>query len=418
MITAPACGPRRVEQDRAAEAAAAPPVARTQPIVEATPEASARIMDAAAPSMSASWRSAMLDESMAVASSLEVKAHERVKSRLQRDVAMAAIDLGMVDTGLRYAEAIRDWRRAEVTALAAQALARSSDPDRASVLLREAMAGSTGSEGWMRERLLTEIAVGLALLGEVDQARQFAGQVPQELTGRVEKELVPDTSLEDLDRQCAAFDAAIATKAFDVVRSGVDGYLAVWARVPQDTVRVARAEKAIREALPGLPIDLQIDLRARLADRLAASGRRDAAAAELAEACEQFGTYDFTPDTVGLIARDLARALLRHGKPGQARRLIQETLARYQANSVEVVDIDRADVLRPLAEALVDTGDRDEALRMWRMALEVGALNPNARPRAEDLCLTCLSMVRSGVEPPEDVRATIRSIRSGLKAPW
>ncbi|MGA1266734.1 MAG: hypothetical protein ACO32J_06105 [Phycisphaerales bacterium] len=67
---------------------------------------------------------------------------------------------------------------------------------------------------------------------------------------------------------------------------------------------------------------------------------------------------------------------------------------------------------------MVDAGDRDEALRIWRLALEAGALNPNARPRAEDLCLTCLSMVRSGVEPPADMRATIRSIRSGLKAPW
>jgi tetratricopeptide (TPR) repeat protein len=360
----------------------------------------------------------MIDEAMTVASSLEARAHERVKSRLQREVAAVAIDLGMIEAALRYASVIQDWRRAEVTALVAQALARSGESDRAALLVREALEGSAGTDGWMRERLLTEVAVALALLGEVDQARQFAGQVPQELTGRVEAALVPDTSLEDLDRQCAAFDAAIATKAFDVVRSGVDGYLAVWERVPEDGVRVARAERAIRQAAPGLPIDLQIELRIRLADRLLASGRRDDAAEELAQASEQFRTCDFTPDTIGRIARDLARAFLRLGQPGQARRVIQETFARYQADPEDVVDIDRADVLRPLAEALVDTGDHDQALHIWRLALEVGSLNPNARPRAEDLCLTCLSMVRSGVEPPEDLQSTIRSIRSGLKAPW
>jgi tetratricopeptide (TPR) repeat protein len=412
----PGCAPsERMGNPVAPPKVATTSSAATSPVSAPSPAPDGRASTPVTPGV---WRAAMIDEAMTVASSLEAKAHERVKSRLQREVAAVAIDLGMIEAALRYASVIQDWRRAEVTALVAQALARSGESDRAALLVREALEGSAGTDGWMRERLLTEVAVALALLGEVDQARQFAGQVPQELTGRVEAALVPDTSLEDLDRQCAAFDAAIATKAFDVVRSGVDGYLAVWERVPEDGVRVARAERAIRQAAPGLPIDLQIELRIRLADRLLASGRRDDAAEELAQASEQFRTCDFTPDTIGRIARDLARAFLRLGQPGQARRVIQETFARYQADPEDVVDIDRADVLRPLAEALVDTGDHDQALHIWRLALEVGSLNPNARPRAEDLCLTCLSMVRSGVEPPEDLQSTIRSIRSGLKAPW
>jgi tetratricopeptide (TPR) repeat protein len=404
--------------DRATDPVVTPMPAAETPSAAVSETPSTRNAGASTPAAAGAWRAGMIDDAWSVASSPETRAHERIKSRLQREVAATAIELGMVDTALRHAEAIKDWRRAEVMALAAQALARSGEPDRATALLQGALEGSAGTEGWMREQLLTEIAIGLAALGDVDQARQFAGQVPQERTGRVEAELVSGTSLEDLDRQCDAFDAAIATKAFDVVRSGVEGYLAVWKRVPGDGVRVARAEKAIRDAAPGLPIDLQIELRVRMADRLAAVGRRDDAAAELAQACEQFRNYDFTPDTVGVIARDLARGLLRQGQPGQARRVIQDTLARYRSDTSEVVDIDRADVLRPLAEAMVDAGDRDEALRIWRLALEAGALNPNARPRAEDLCLTCLSMVRSGVEPPADMRATIRSIRSGLKAPW
>lgn len=421
LVLVPACSPEPVPEPAGSTSGPGSISVQADAPAESasTPAAEAKVKPPVSrPAADAAWRSTMIDDAMAVASSLESPSHERVRSRLQRDVAAAAIELGMVDVALRHAQAIRDWRRAEILALAGQALVRSGESERATTALREAFEGSAGTEGWIRELLLTEIAVGLALLGDVDQARQFAGQVPQDLTGRVEAELVSSTSLEDLDRQCDAFDAAIATKAFDVVRSGVDGYLAVWERVPDDSVRAARAEKAIRDAAPGLPIDLQIDLRVRVADRLAAVGRRDDAAAELAQACDQIRNYDFAPDTVGGIARNLARGLMRQGQPGQARRVIQETLARYQANPSEVVDIDRADMLRPLAEALVDLGDRDEALRVWRLALEVGALNPNARPRAEDLCLTCLSMARSGVEPPEDMRATIRSIRSGLKAPW
>jgi hypothetical protein len=82
------------------------------------------------------------------------------------------------------------------------------------------------------------------------------------------------------------------------------------------------------------------------------------------------------------------------------------------------VDIERADFLRPIAEGLNDVGDRDDAMHAWALALDAGSLNPNAKPRAEDLTKTCLSMVRSGVEPTDAMREKIANIRAGLKAPW
>ena len=371
-----------------------------------------------APSATSDWRGPLLDQAMRVASSPEGKSHAKIKSRLQRDVAACALEIGMTDRALAIAATIHDWREGEVLALVAQQLVRSGDRDQAKLCIARAADIASRTDGWRKERTQAEIGLALALLGDVDAARRFGGQLPQELTGRVEAELSGQVSLEELDRQCDAYDRAIATGSFDVVRSGIDGYFAVWERVPADPDRRGRAERAIRAALSGLPLDLQIQTRIHLADSLAATGDRTAALAELEAAEKLLGQFQFTNDIRGAIMRDLASAWLRQREPARARPLIVTAVKAYKDAPTAMVDIDRADYLRPLAEALARLGDPDEARAVWTLALEAGAVNPNARPRAEDLCLTCLSMTRAGVRPSDEMNRTVESIRSGLKAPW
>ncbi|MFZ4723244.1 MAG: hypothetical protein ACOYMI_08890 [Phycisphaerales bacterium] len=366
----------------------------------------------------ADWRGPLLDQAMRVASSPEGKSHARIKSRLQRDVAACALELGMTERALAIAAEIQDWREGEVLALAAQQLARSGDRDQARRCIARAAEIANRSDGWRKETTQAEIGRALALLGDVEAARQFGGALPPELTGRVEAQLSGQVSLEELDRQCEAYDRAIATGSFDVVRSGIDGYFAVWERAPDDIARRGRAERAIRAALTGLPLDLQIAARVRLADKLLAAGDRSAAVSELESAETILEGFQFTTDTRGAIVRELASAWIRAGEPARAGALVAAAVQAYVDAPTTMVDIDRADYLRPLAEALAALGDADEARVVWSRALEAGAANPNARPRAEDLCLTCLSMARADVPPTDAMRQTIRSIQAGLKAPW
>lgn len=364
------------------------------------------------------WKAALLDRAFAVASSPTHSSHAKVRSRLQRDVAVAAIGLDMPDAALRYAGMIPDWRRGEVEALLAQWYARRGDRIRAEACLA-AVEGRIGvAEGWMRERMLLESAVAMVLLGDSEKARRFASRVPQDQTGRIEAELSREVSLEELDVQCDAFDRAIATQSFDVVRSGVDGYFAVWSRVRGDSARSSRAETAIRAATPGLPPDLQIDVHVRMAGVLSDQGRQDAAMQELDAASRILASSDFSPDTQGVLARQLSIAWIAQGRSGRALAILQDTLGPYERAPEAVVDIDRADLLCPIAEAFEAAGDRASAVRVWRLALMAAAVNPNARPRAEDLCLCLLSLIRADVEPDPDLTRLIDALQAGLKAPW
>lgn len=365
-----------------------------------------------------SWRRPLLERAFRIASQLPEQPHARNRARLEEEVATAALELGMADLALELGGQIGDWRRGQLNARAAQRFAREGDVTRARACMATAMDVAAASTGWMRERVLTEVATAHVILGEVDAARKLAAQVPPEDTGRVEAALSGRVSEEELARQADAFDQAIATSNFDLVRSGIEGYLAWYERVAADPARADRALSAIRRAAPGLPRDLQVTYAIRLADALAARGRRADCAAELESAGRILASTDFLPEDIGPLSSALACARARHGDPDGARALLASARKAYSARHAEIVDIFRAGYLRPVAEALAETGDRDAAIACWMLALDAGSTNPNARPRAEDLCRTMVSMVRAGVEPTGELVRRIDEIGLGLKDPW
>jgi tetratricopeptide (TPR) repeat protein len=355
---------------------------------------------------------------MDVASSPHGKSHARVKSRLQRDVVLTAIQLQALDAALRYTDRIEDGRRAESLAILAQAFAQAGDRARADQCVIRAIDLSASTEGATQERILTEIAVAFAVMGQSEKARQFAGRVPQDLTGRVEAEIAARVTIEELDRQCDAFDRAIKTGNLDVVRSGIGGYFAVLKRTRGDASRCDRAEKAIRAALPGLPMEFRIDALIRLSDELDAQGRTEEAIAEVIRASEVLAMSEFLPDTSGPVGRDLALAFMRRRDSARARQLLVDMVAAYERDPKAMVDIERADYLCPLAAAFAQVGDLESAVRVWSLAIDAGSINPNARPRAEDLCMVMLSMARLGIEPTEGLRDKMAQMREGLQPPW
>lgn len=391
---------------------------RTQTPPAPQPPVSAQSESVTAVAADASWKRPLLERAFRMAGQLPEQPHARTRARLQEEVATAALDLGMVDLALELGGQIGDWRRGQLNARAAQRFAREGDSTRARACIATAMDVASTCDGWMRERVLTEVATAHVALGEVEVARMLAAQVPPEDTGRVEAALTSRVPEEELDRQADAFDRAIATNSFDLVRSGIEGYLAWYPRIAKDETRADRALAAIRRAAPGLPRDLQITYSIRLADALAAHGGRDECTAELDSAGRILNGTDFLPEDIGPLTSALARACARHGDAATARTLLASARETYAARHADIVDIFRAGYLRPVAEALAETGDQDAAIACWMMALDAGAVNPNSRPRAEDLCRTVLSLVRSGVEPSPELESRIEQMRLGLKDPW
>ena len=332
---------------------------------------------AAAPtSDAASNRRAMLERANGLALRIPSPSFEKDRAKMQLAVVECCLANGMLDEAFEWSAPMElTWRRGEALALTAQAYARAGNAARARELAERAAGGASDYPDWAAARVRAGAAKALVLLGDRDRADALVGPGDPALLGEVHAVMVEKATDEELDAKADMFDKAIATRNFDLAKGGIDGYLALLGRVASDDARRARALKAIDEAIPGLPLDLQVEYRARLAERLAAVGRSSEAAVEIANGVKLFDGTVFLAEDIAPIGAKLARAQARLGDRAAARSRVESLERIYRDRIAEIVDLRRANCLRALAEAWVDLGDRGAAMRLWSDALEAGLLS-------------------------------------------
>ncbi len=363
-------------------------------------------------------RDALLEIAFQIGTSIPTEPHARDRARMQALVAQTCLDNGSLDQAIKYASKIDGWRQGEMFALIGQRYATMNDPQHARDFAARAIEVAAGETDWRHERVITESAKLYVQLGDTAKAYELVQGATQAELGKIEVARTVTMLPAQLDTQADMFDKAIATKNFDLVRGAIDGYMAWLDRVSDDEIRSNRALKAIDNAIPGLPLDLQVKCEIDLADLLYKNHHTDLALVKLHSATEIFSSTTFLPEDVAPLGALVARAHQRMGDTQGARQQLQKLHSEHSTRRDGIVDLRRATSLRALAEGFCELGDRDEAIACYAAALEEGAINPNARPRAEDLCATCISMAKYGILPTSDLMRRIDSIRNSLTDPW
>ena len=366
----------------------------------------------------AEWRRAMLAQGFDVASQIPVEPHAKDRARAQESVAKTCLELGLTDEAARCAEGMSGWRRCEAFALVGLKLAAAGQRDRARLMALQALDFPADIETWAREMVSTQAARIYLLIGDESRALETMKGCPPAELARFEAARVASVDSGRLDAQADAFDRSIATLNFDLARSGIDGYMAYLLRVLDDAPRRERALQALDAGIKGLPLDLQVSTNADLAVSLHAHGQPALAAQYLERAATLNATTTFLAEDLAPFGVIVAKARIRMGDTAGARADLERLRAQYDARSEEIVNLRRATSLRALAEGFALIGARDEAVRCQRDALEAGTINPNSRPRAEDLSATCASIALAGIEPDASIRQRIERARAGLADPW
>jgi tetratricopeptide (TPR) repeat protein len=195
-------------------------------------------------------------------------------------------------------------------------------------------------------------------------------------------------------------------------------YLQLLERFYRDQPRRELVMRRLRSVLSQLPLMPRVEGLLELA--ACAIGHEDHAHAltTLKEAqAEINGRRWLMYDRLPLQAR-LIRLRWQAGDHEQAKRDVDAALAEYDAARDNIDPVWRAETLCPIAETYQAMGESALALSVYRRAIEEGAINPNSRPRAEDLAGTCCSLAVSGVKPDADLWQRIRAVRDGLRQPW
>ena len=89
-------------------------------------------------------------------------------------------------------------------------------------------------------------------------------------------------------------------------------------------------------------------------------------------------------------------------------------LATYQQEREKIIDVFRTEALVPLAEAYATMDAKQTALAVYELAASEAIVNPNSRPRVEDLGAICRSMALRDVAPSEALWSLLREVSATL----
>ncbi len=384
------------------------------PAVQASTATQAAVVEAP-------WRETLLDFAFESADRMQSAAHARDRARLQEAVGLALLDADLPSRAAERARSIEGWRRGALLAAVALEEAKAGRVDDARVLAKQALALAQTQLDWQRERIQVMVARAYAWIGDESEAARLEQGVGEPEMGKVAAARAARAPEVGFDAQMTALDDWLKTKNFDLVRNAVEICLEFYPATFKEPARRARVEAAVALANAQLPLEVRIDILLRMADIARRQSDLDAARAFISQAESQLAAGTWMADDqvvqVALIATTQARLASTADLDAATKSLLHGEEI-FAAARDRIVDIARARPLRALAEGYAAVGDKTSARRVYAQALREGIVNPNARPRTDDLVQTAISISRSGVEPDAATRDALAAIREGLVAPW
>ena len=365
----------------------------------------------------------LLEVAMESASAFPLEPHIKNRSRAQEGVVQACLELEQPERALRYAEEIANWRGAAALADYAYYRVEHGTSEGLEPLLERVAATAkeleeSGDQAWRRDRLRAKLARVYLLLGQGPRAASFAAGIESSEFGPVAVAAAKLLDEADFEQTVAAQAGAIELGDFEEMRGTMYLFAELFGRFYSDPARRDACEEQVRRAWRKLPLDLRIEFLLTMADHALEHGDQAKALQLVDEAQSFLEGVDWLPRHLVPMLGRLAGYRFRAGDVARAEREADNALALYMEQREKLVDIFRAETLRPVAEAYRVMGSVGDALKVFRLTIEEGGANPNARPRAEDLAATCCSMARLEVEPDAELWARIVELREGLVAPW
>ena len=363
------------------------------------------------------FQSELLELGFDAALQIPVNPHERDRARVQEVVATTAFRLGLKTRSAAMANQITNWRKGVVFAELAVDAARAGRAEAAETYSRYARSAVAGAQQWQSDRVLAKLAEAQVALGKVAEALESEKKLGEGEKGKVTAAVAAQSG-SDFDAALAEAARAIATGNFELTSNALEICARLAERSDADAARWSHIDGLVASAKGKVAREIHIRAYLRLADARIATKSPEAALALVDLAKSLRDEVRWTPEAELPITADIVRRLAASGQSDAAVAELEKGIASFTANEKLVSDVFRAGALCAAAEAFAAMGAAPRALEVYRLAVEAGALNPNARPRAEDLATTTASLARTGVEPDAAMWARLREIRAGLKDPW
>lgn len=364
------------------------------------------------------YRLELLGLAWEAATSYPINPHIKNRARAEERVVIGALELEQPHMAWGYAKQVVNWRRGACYAEIAHYLLDHDEPEHVPYFLHQAVLHSKDpDQGWRHARVKARVAEARVRMGDAASAEALVEKDDPSAPGRDLVVRAQGASDEDFAHLVEGLDALVKTQGYDAILGAIDGYIDLYRRFYDDPQRRALMLAKTRVAWEEMPGLIRFRTLLRFADAALGHDDRSTAKRLVDEADELHGSYRWPVDFDLPLRADLARYRVRLGDDDAARAQLDGAVALADAQLETLLNFKRAEALRPVAEGYALLGDGQAAHGLYARVVELGAENPNIRPRTNDITATCVSMAVHGVEPDAGLRQAIEQIVSGLAKP-
>ena len=358
----------------------------------------------------------LLDLAYESASTFPINPHIKNRSRAQLAVVDAALHLGQPSLAARYAEGIANWRRGQAYArLALYHLEHGGNDEDAKQFMQEAerVAKVPGLASWRYDRIMGPVGRCYQLLEQAEEADRVAATVDDTTQAQliVQKDGGGD---QDFENDLAVVRGLIKNEDYDRSSVAVNLLIDMYADHFCESEKRKKIVELIRRAYRDFPPVHRLNTLYKLAQ--VSIEQRDIA--EASDFIDEAETYQdrFRWPLQQYVPMLVRLAELRHqaGDPARASETLERAVTTFHEHKSELYTYQHAAVIRDIAAGFAKTGKLERAHSLYGEAVDAGSINPNVRPRTEDIVHTAVSMALSGVEPDADLFSAMQGILKDL----
>jgi hypothetical protein len=365
--------------------------------------------------------------------------HIRNRARAQEKIVNTSLKLMQPEAAARYAAAIPNWRQTAAYADIAQWYARHNQSEAAASYLaraeqmlelakdaRDGRLFATGEkqqlldsiQEWRLDRVKAHVAQAYLALGNESMAKEILADISADEAPGV---LAFQASVSDpnaYEERFTALSSMAGSEHFESAKSALLGFAALYEVHYADPEKREQLRAAIDAHRTDMPRFLQIEVLTSLAQTAYDQGDPASCNEIIRQADSLLEEARFFARMYFPLKAHIVALIHQSGEPDLAVEQLDAMMRKYDAERDDIVDIYRCAIVCRIAEAYAATGRNEQAVELYLRAADESRINPNSRPRADDLNEICCSVALSGIEPSRDLLRGLNTINSELGDPW
>jgi hypothetical protein len=367
------------------------------------------------------------------------KPHERNRNRELGHLVELMVSMNELDRAEEYQKRITNWRAEQLKAKIALAYHQRGDQKQAEVLISEVATIAETIIGWKAGTIaatgkhknyfdrfedfrLDRIKVALTeyfwATGDKEAAAKWSENVlPSEKSEFVRKQ-AEALARKDYEASLAINLRLIKGDTFEGKKAAIDGLTLLYGIHFGDKKKRDDLEELIDEYSISMPVMYRIEWLHSMSVSAFEHGDKALATKHYAEASLLISQGSFRPRMFFPLKAENIITGYRLEHTQEALESAELLYQEYEKVESKIYDIYRADVLCVIAEAFAFMGEKERAAKVYMNALDQAVINPNSRPRIEDLNVIVGSMIGFNVPLTKGLMGKIDVLIKSLGEPW